>query len=103
MSGADDPVFYLELYRSCFVIALSAALAAFALAVFLFIRLDIRGIVRRRSGLLRRKAVRKVRQRGLETGRLAANELLEMTNGKGKGEANGTGKEEKNEDLEHED
>ena len=76
MAEARDPAVYLELYRACFAAALAVTLAALVLVVFLFFRLDIRGILRRRSGFPRKKAARPLRRRGRGTGRLAANELL---------------------------
>ena len=74
----SDPVALLELYQTCFNISLAVALISLALAIFLFLKLDIRGVVKRRSGHIRKRNVRRIEQRSLETGRLAANEMLDL-------------------------
>ena len=73
MAG-KDPAVYLRMYEICFILALAVALTAFLLAVFLFIRLEILGILRRRSGFLRKKLIRNNLQSSMATGRLADNE-----------------------------
>lgn len=69
-----DPAVYLKAYETGFVLALAVALTAFLLTLFLFVRLDILDILRRRSGFLRKNTIRNKRRHGPETGRLADNE-----------------------------
>lgn len=86
----NDPVAQLELYRTCFNIALIVTLVSLALAIFLFFKLDIRGVMKRRGGRSQRRAVKQIEQRSLETGRLIADELLNTGSSEGKtGETTG--------------
>ena len=74
LPAGRDPAALLELYRIGFICALAVTLAALFVAVILFFRLDLRGILRRRCGRLRKRKARAVRRQ--ETGRMAAGELL---------------------------
>ncbi|MGX8703595.1 MAG: hypothetical protein ACSW8H_04000, partial [bacterium] len=68
MVGGKNPAVYLKVYETCFTIAAAVALVSFLLAVFLFIRLDIWGILRRRGGRLRKRTLRKRQRHNPKTG-----------------------------------
>ena len=74
MSLEKDPAWLLEIYGICFLSAAVVTLAAFGLTVFLFFRLELWEILRRRARF-RRRASRKLRRQGFEKGRTAAKVL----------------------------
>ena len=81
MQTGNDITSLVNLFRTCFYISMAVAAISLVLAVILFFKLDIRGVVRRLYGI-GRKRHEKNGGAGGNTGRLAAEKLLESSDSK---------------------